>query len=131
MKGLTGNPLDAMFTHPDTHELSLVTILHALSDPVRLIVVKSLSAHGELTCGAIQVPVAKSTMSHHLRVLREAGVTRVREDGTMKHISLRREDLERRFPGVLDSVLRSCDDADLYARAENAETDAEPCNKQV
>ncbi|MCU1451403.1 MAG: ArsR family transcriptional regulator [Acidimicrobiales bacterium] len=94
--------------HPGRDELRLVDVLHALSDPVRLQLVEILDeTEGALACVDIPLPVGKSTASHHLRVLREAGVARCRMDGTRRYYSLRREDLEARFPGVLDSVLRS------------------------
>jgi DNA-binding transcriptional ArsR family regulator len=94
--------------HPGREELQLADVLHALSDPVRLQLVEILDAsEGALACVDIPLPVSKSTASHHLRVLREAGVARCRVDGTRRYYSLRREDLEARFPGVLDSVLRA------------------------
>jgi DNA-binding transcriptional ArsR family regulator len=46
-------------------------------------------------------------MTHHFRILREAGVIEQRRDGTSKLTSLRREDLDARFPGLLDAVLSS------------------------
>jgi DNA-binding transcriptional ArsR family regulator len=58
-------------------------------------------------CGSFDLPVTKSTCTHHFKVLREAGVIRQRLDGTTRLNSLRREDLEQRFPGLLDSVLRA------------------------
>jgi DNA-binding transcriptional ArsR family regulator len=94
--------------HPGREELRLADVLHALSDPVRLQLVEILDeTEGALACVDIPLPVSKSTASHHLRVLREAGVARCRIDGTRRYYSLRREDLEARFPRVLDSVLRS------------------------
>jgi DNA-binding transcriptional ArsR family regulator len=105
------------YYHPSAGEMALPQVLHALSDPVRLIVVSSLARTGEQACGTFAVPVAKSTLSHHLRVLREAGITNAREEGTVHYLSLRRSDLESRFPGVLDAVLASCDETDLLARA--------------
>jgi DNA-binding transcriptional ArsR family regulator len=91
---------------PARHELRLVDILHALSDPVRLQIVCYLDrADGILPCGAIQLPVGKSTKSHHFRVLREAGVTTTHVDGTRRYNTLRRDDLDARFPGLLDAVL--------------------------
>ena len=92
--------------HPPADQIELAAVLHALSDPVRLRIVAALAESGEQPCGAIDVPVAKSTCTHHFRVLREAGVIGQREAGTARLTSLRRGDLERRFPGLLDSVLR-------------------------
>ncbi|WP_018685895.1 ArsR/SmtB family transcription factor [Actinokineospora enzanensis] len=90
---------------PETGRLVLAEVLHALSDPTRLAVVTQLSDAGEMSCGNLAVTVAKSTLSQHLRVLREAGVTHTRRDGNQRWLSLRRVDLDRRFPGLLDSVL--------------------------
>jgi len=68
--------------------------------------VKELAAGGEQACGAMPLPVSASTRSHHLRILREAGLTVTRVEGTQRMVSLRRDDLESRFPGLLDAVLR-------------------------
>lgn len=92
---------------PGTAQLELHDVLHALSDPVRLDIVRRLDATFEQACGALPAAVSKSTLSHHLRVLREAGVTRTTPRGTQRFVSLRREDLDARFPGLLDAVLRS------------------------
>jgi DNA-binding transcriptional ArsR family regulator len=92
-------------SQPSVEELDLPTVLHALSDPLRLRIVRALASEGACTCGAFTVPVAKSTLSHHLRVLREAGVTLTEPEGTQRIVSLRREDLNARFPGLLDAVL--------------------------
>jgi DNA-binding transcriptional ArsR family regulator len=86
-------------------EVELPDLLHALGDPVRLAIVRHLAEHPNQTCGALDTRVAKSTLSHHLKVLREAGVTRTQADGTQRLISLRSAELDARFPGVLDSVL--------------------------
>jgi len=92
-------------THPKVEDLELPTVLHALSDPVRLSIVRDLAEQGDCRCGAFSVPVAKSTLSHHLRVLREAGITLTDPRGTQRVVSLRTEDLDARFPGLLDAVL--------------------------
>ncbi len=93
--------------HPHKNELSLAGVLYALGDPVRLEIVKQLAAKGELSCCAVlSVPVAKSTLSHHFKVLREAGVVHSRKEGTQHLNSLRREDLDDRFPGLLTVVLQ-------------------------
>ena len=94
-------------SHPPTESLSLTRVLHALSDPVRLALVQSLAIKGEQACGAINLTVAKSTASHHFRVLREAGVIQMRPDGTQFINSLRKEDLDSRYPGLLVAVLRA------------------------
>jgi DNA-binding transcriptional ArsR family regulator len=63
------------------------------------------SGPGELSCGQIEVPVGKSTASHHLKALCAAGLTTEREEGTRKYLRLRDAELEQRFPGLLSSVL--------------------------
>ena len=90
-----------------TEEVALEDVLHALSDPVRLRIVAAIADAGELTCGAVDVPVTKSTCTHHLRVLREAGVITQRQVGTARLNSLNRADLDARFPGLLDTILRA------------------------
>ena len=93
---------------PARAELVLATVLHALSDPVRLRIVAALAATDEQpSCGAFDLPVTKSTCTHHFKVLREAGVISQRQRGTSRLNSLRRQDLDARFPGLLDSVLRA------------------------
>jgi DNA-binding transcriptional ArsR family regulator len=92
---------------PPVEALDLTTILQALGDPVRLKIVRELAATGEQVCGAMEVGVSKSTRSHHFKTLREAGVTDTRVEGTHRHVSLRRDDLEARFPGLLDAVLQT------------------------
>ncbi len=88
-------------SHPATKEIELTRVLHALSDPVRLDVVRQLHRAGEATCAALDGGRPKSSMSHHLRVLRDAGVVRTRTDGAAHVNELRREELDRLFPGLL------------------------------
>jgi DNA-binding transcriptional ArsR family regulator len=90
---------------PAISEIRLTEVLHALSDPVRLEVAKRLTQHGECSCSRLGGSVSKSTLSHHLKVLREAGITHTRVVRTTRMVSLRATELEERFPGVLDSVL--------------------------
>lgn len=98
---------------PDLATIDVLTVLQALSDPVRLEIVRQLDScclsteKGELTCGQIAVPVSKSTTTHHLKTLAAAGLTADREEGTRKFIHLRRAELDTRFPGLLDSVLKA------------------------
>jgi len=91
--------------HPDVEEISLPDVLSALSDPVRVGLVRLLSDGRERGWGELRVPVAKSTLSHHLRVLRAAGITRTRQEGTRCYVALRDADLEVRYPGLLRAVL--------------------------
>jgi DNA-binding transcriptional ArsR family regulator len=91
--------------HPAADEIQLTAVLHALSDPARLSVVRTLAAEGERACGTFPLGVTKATASHHFKVLREAGITMTRLDGAHRYLTLRREDLDARFPGLLDAVL--------------------------
>jgi DNA-binding transcriptional ArsR family regulator len=93
--------------HPDVGEITLTAVLSALADPLRLGVVCLLADGGERQWGELDVPVSKSTLSHHLKTLRSAGVTRTRDEGTRCYVSLRAEDLDARFPGLLASVVRA------------------------
>jgi DNA-binding transcriptional ArsR family regulator len=94
--------------YPERDEIELVDVLQALADPVRLQLVRVIDqSNGEMSCAEIPLPVAKSTASHHLKVMREAGLVTARIEGTRRYYGLRRDDLEARFPGLLDSVLRA------------------------
>jgi DNA-binding transcriptional ArsR family regulator len=96
---------DEILEMPATEDLELTGVLQALSDPIRLEIVRELAAGGEQACGVIPLPVSASTRSHHFKILRDAGLTVTRVRGTQRLVSLRRADLERRFPGLLDAVL--------------------------
>lgn len=100
-------PVAEALSHPQRDELELAAVLHALSDPVRLQIVASIARGGECPMGAIDVPVTKSTCTHHFKVLRDAGVIQQRQVGTARLNTLRSEDLDARFPGLLETVLRS------------------------
>ncbi|QQZ62581.1 helix-turn-helix transcriptional regulator [Paenibacillus sonchi] len=91
--------------HPERKDIQLASVLYALSDPIRLSIISDIRNNGEQACNCFNVPVAKSTLSHHARTLREAGVVHTRIQGTQRILSLRTEDLNARFPGLLDSVL--------------------------
>jgi DNA-binding transcriptional ArsR family regulator len=92
--------------HPETEDLTLPQVLHALSDPARLQIVRELYLDPTpRACGSFDLGVTKSTCTHHFRVLREAGVVAQEQLGTSKLTSLRREDLDARFPGLLAAVL--------------------------
>ena len=92
---------------PDLDQVDVGTVLQALADPVRLQIIRLLDSEGEGSCTTLDVPVKRSTISHHLRSLRESGLVATRVDGNARLSRLRREDLERRFPGLLTSVLRA------------------------
>ncbi|MFF8378116.1 ArsR/SmtB family transcription factor [Streptomyces sp. NPDC015661] len=92
--------------HPDLREISLQQVLDALVDPVRRRIVAELYAAGEdLACGTIELPVSKSTATHHFHVLREAGLIRQHYAGTSRMNTLRHEEFEERFPGLLRAVV--------------------------
>jgi DNA-binding transcriptional ArsR family regulator len=98
--------------HPQAEELELEAVLHALSDPQRLRIVQSLDEDSTpRRCGAFDLHVTKSTLTHHFRVLREAGLISQQEEGTSRLNSLRRADLDERFPGLLDAILAAAADA--------------------
>ncbi|GAA2267441.1 helix-turn-helix transcriptional regulator [Streptomyces amakusaensis] len=100
----TTNPRD--LPHPAREDIRLEGVLHALSDPLRLHVVHTLAGSPEqLSCSHFDLPVTKSTSTHHFRVLRESGVIHQAYRGTSKMNDLRRDDLDNLFPGLLDSVL--------------------------
>jgi DNA-binding transcriptional ArsR family regulator len=91
--------------HPKVEEITLTGVLAALSDPIRLSIVSALAnTDGERSWGDFDVTVAASTLSHHMQVLRMAGVINHRQDGTRCFVSLR-PDLERVFPGLLRCIL--------------------------
>ncbi|QHC24280.1 ArsR/SmtB family transcription factor [Streptomyces sp. GS7] len=105
----TGTPAGSRsLPHPAREDIRLADVLHALADPMRLRIVCALAAaEGELNCADIELPVSKSTCTHHFRVLREHGVIQQIYRGTAKMNGLRRADLEELFPGLIDGVLRA------------------------
>jgi DNA-binding transcriptional ArsR family regulator len=108
----TDHVTSEQIAHPAQAELELGAVLHALSDPVRLRIVGKLAkAESEYTCGSFELPVTKSTCTHHFKVLREAGVIHQRHQGTARLNKLRRQDLDARFPGLLDTILEAAAEA--------------------
>jgi DNA-binding transcriptional ArsR family regulator len=98
--------------HPDEPtcgEMTLAAVMAALSDPVRVTIVRELAARGESACGAFDVGVSKATRSHHFKVLREAGLTHTRAEGTHRFVTLRRDEVDARFPGLLGAVLAAAE----------------------
>nr|WP_225752428.1 ArsR family transcriptional regulator [Pseudoclavibacter sp. Marseille-Q3772] len=96
--------------HPDVSDISLTRVLSAVSDPLRLGIVLLLSDGQERQWGELDAPVSKSTLSHHMKTLRSAGVTRTRDEGTRCYVHLRADDLEARFPGLLATLLHAAPD---------------------
>ena len=93
--------------HPAADEIALPAVLFALSDPVRLSIVRQLAdaGAGPASCQAVGGEMPKSTRSHHLKVLRESGVVRNVARGRERVLTLRLEELESRWPGLLTAVL--------------------------
>ncbi|MGV9266365.1 ArsR/SmtB family transcription factor [Kitasatospora sp. NPDC003701] len=96
---------DRVPPHPDVRGISLQQVLEAVVDPVRRRIVAELDAAAEdLACGTIDLPVSKSTATHHFHVLREAGLIRQYYVGTSRMNALRREEFEEAFPGLLGAL---------------------------
>ena len=85
----------------------LQQILAALADPVRLEMVRRLGNAGVPTpCARLYDGINKSTATHHFKTLREAGLTRTIVNGRQHDIQLRRSELDERFPGLIESLLK-------------------------
>jgi len=94
--------------HPTRDQIELPMLLDCLSDPIRLAIVYNLDrTEGELRCGDFNAFSGKSNLAYHFARLREAGLVRTRVVGTARYMSLRRADLDARFPGLLDAVIAS------------------------
>jgi DNA-binding transcriptional ArsR family regulator len=94
---------------PSRDEISLTKVLHALSDPVRMEIVLKITRAGQVACGAFDIPMPKSTLSHHFKVLRESGLVASRREGNVLINSIRFDDLEARFPGVIGAIIAAAD----------------------
>ncbi|UNO43902.1 helix-turn-helix domain-containing protein [Streptomyces sp. MST-110588] len=97
---------------PDAQDIELVKVLHALGDPTRLHLLRIYATGAEFDCTLKGLGVEhlhKSTVSHHMRLMREAGLTSTRVAGRKRYVRLRREDLDARFPGLLDALLEKTD----------------------
>jgi DNA-binding transcriptional ArsR family regulator len=88
-------------------DVTLVEVMRALSDPIRLRIVQVLADGEEHPKGADVWPfdVQKSTMAHHFKTLREAGLTRTIVAGRSHTIQLRRAELDAKFPGLIDALV--------------------------
>jgi DNA-binding transcriptional ArsR family regulator len=98
-------------THPAPENFRLTAILTALADPARLAAVRTLAAMGESPCTRLQhdagLTISRTTFSHHQKVLREAGIILARVRGTERILSLRKDDIDQRYPGLLDAILNA------------------------
>ncbi|MET9123833.1 ArsR/SmtB family transcription factor [Streptomyces sp. NPDC004528] len=93
--------------HPTLDEMEIGAVFAALADPQRRKVVEELCGEKdgvERTCASFGLDISKSTLTHHFRVLREAGLLRQVNYGNSRKVTLRRAELESRFPGLLDLV---------------------------
>ncbi|MFC7737247.1 ArsR/SmtB family transcription factor [Roseomonas sp. GCM10028921] len=107
--------------HPDPEAIDLSAVLDALRDPIRRAIVLTVAEEGEKRCSSFLHCTTKTNLSYHLARLREAGVVRVRVEGPARIVSLRRTELDARFPGLLDAVLRGARQPPAPARlAETA-----------
>ena len=96
------------YTHPDLSDVTISTAMQALADPARVAILQAVvrAQSGEIACNEIPLELSKATVSHHFESLREAGLIETRVVGTKCLSSLRREEFEARFPGLLDLVLQ-------------------------
>lgn len=98
------------FVHPRKEDITLAGVLSALGDPLRLaILAKLLEKRREhLSCSeaAPCAEMAKSTLSHHFRVLRDAGLIRTTKRGVENLNSVRCDELNERFPGLLAMIMK-------------------------
>jgi DNA-binding transcriptional ArsR family regulator len=99
----------ASVSHPEIAEVELDDVLRALADPTRRTIVRMLIAEGDRPCGTFGLPVAASTLSHHFRALRRAGILRQYDDGRQRMNTLRLAELDTRFPGLVYSVLAAAE----------------------
>ncbi len=95
--------------HPTPRDFTLSGVLYALGDPIRLEIVRCLAQSGAVCCAGLSQQLPKSTLTRHFRVLRENGVIMQQRNGRQFLNTLRRDDLELRFPGLLDTVLEAAE----------------------
>jgi DNA-binding transcriptional ArsR family regulator len=108
--------------HPSAEQIRLEDVLAAMGHPVRMQILRTLAQAGECTCKAVPLEISKSTATHHWRVLREAGVIHQRPVGRTMLTTLRRDELEARFPGLLEVILGACTEPAVSAALEAAAT---------
>lgn len=96
--------------HPDIEDVAPADVFAALADPIRLGILVALADVTEVDkarCSHFTAFASPSLLSYHFAKLREAGITRMRVEGTSRYLSLRREEMNQRFPGLLDSVIET------------------------
>ncbi|UKY52131.1 ArsR/SmtB family transcription factor [Streptomyces inhibens] len=108
-----GDDAGALLDQPGSGEIELVKVLHALGDPTRLHLLRIYASGDQYDCSSERLGLGhlhKSTVSHHMRIMREAGITSTRVVGRNRYVQLRRADLDARFPGLLDALLKSLEE---------------------
>ena len=125
--------------HPLHEQIELTTVLEALSDPTRLAIVLMLAdmveeyaveVEPEQRCSAFQHLGSKTNLTYHFARLRAAGVTHARAEGTSRFISLRRADLDSRFPGLLDTVITAARGGKPTATVRESRRSARPSRRR-
>lgn len=106
------------YSHPETGEIVLARVMYALSDPIRLEMVRRLASVKEADSLDLADDLPRSTLTYHTRILRENGITYTRSQGRACMIALRADDLEGRFPGLLRSLIASLDAEEKSGGAE-------------
>lgn len=106
MASRTSSPL----VHPAVDAFDLLTIFGALSDPVRLSIVIRLFGEPGLSCGGFYPDRSPSVLTRHFRVLREAGIIRQTDSGARRENVLRKDELDQRFPGLIDFIVQEAAD---------------------
>lgn len=104
------DPEGEWLPQPDVDDIELVRVLHALGDPVRLQLLARYATGEQISCAPDALGVGhlhKSTVSHHMKIMREAGLTSTRAVGRNRYVQLRRDDLDARFPGLMEALLKS------------------------
>jgi DNA-binding transcriptional ArsR family regulator len=92
------------YAHPKMSDVALESVMHALSDPCRVAIVRALLKHDELACNEFPVKVSKATLSHHMDVLRAAGLIKTRVEGTKCLSAIRSSEIQKKFPALLAIV---------------------------
>jgi DNA-binding transcriptional ArsR family regulator len=90
--------------YPSLSKIPLSLVFNALSDPIRLEILFTLMNKPEISCGSCKSALSKSTMSHHFKVLTQAGLIKKREHGKVHYLSIRKSEIEKRIPGLLEML---------------------------
>lgn len=97
-----------VYDHPPIRSITLPMVMQALSDPCRIAIIRELIIKNRpLACNEVPLDVSKATRSHHFEVLRSAGLISTEVEGTKCMSSLRKRELDEKYPGLLALVLRA------------------------